>query len=114
MAAVGLQMLLPALGQELVEVGMGMDARMDVAIDDAKPRCGGFFLLQDWTVDDIAHANLLRNPVSAAEMFQADCRRTFARREISAGSAALDRRRRTASADSRTRTGTSCPSRSGR
>ena len=37
MAAIGLQMLLPALRQELVEIGMRMDARMNIAIDDAQP-----------------------------------------------------------------------------
>src|SRR5262245_10189042 len=60
MAAIGLQVLLPAFGQELVEVRMRMDARMDIAIDDAQPRRGGRFLFEDWTVDDITHANLLK------------------------------------------------------
>ena len=36
MAAIVLQMLLPALWQELVEVVEGMQARMHVAIDDAQ------------------------------------------------------------------------------
>src|SRR5262249_21375940 len=58
MAAISFQMLLPALWQEFVEIGMRMDARMDVAIDDAQPRRSGFFLLQGWTVDDVTHASL--------------------------------------------------------
>ena len=60
MAAIGLQMLLPALGQERIEVGMRMDARMDVAIDDAQPALRGRFLLEYRAVDDVAHAILLR------------------------------------------------------
>src|SRR4030095_15309210 len=114
MAAIGLQMLLPAFGQELVEIGMRMDARMDVAIDDAQPRRGGLFLFEDWTVDDITHACLLMSRVSIAERFQADCRRTCARPNSSADSVASDRRPRTASADSRTQTKTSFSRRSGR
>ena len=35
MAAIGAQMLLPAFWQELLDIGMRMDARMHVAIDDA-------------------------------------------------------------------------------
>src|SRR5215470_5608996 len=114
MAAIGLQVLLPAFWQELVEIGMRMDARMHIAIDDAQPALGRLFLLQNWTVDDVTHANLLKRRASIAERFRADCRHTCARRDSSADWAALDRRPRTASAGSRTRTGTSFPSRSGR
>src|ERR1700741_435272 len=101
MAAVGLQVLLPAFRQELVEIGMRMDARMDVAIDDAQPRCGGLFLFENWTVDDVPHADLLMSRVSIAERFRADCRRTCARPDSWAGSAAPGRRPRTANAGSR-------------
>src|SRR5262245_25569627 len=114
MAAIGLQVFLPAFWQELVEIGMRMDARVHIAIDDAQPALGRLFLLQNWTVDDVTHANLLKRQASIAERFRADCRRTCAPRDSWAGSAAPHRRPRTASADSRTRTGTSFPSRSGR
>src|SRR5438445_12776463 len=59
MAAVGAQMLLPALWQELIEVGMRVDARMHVAIDDAQPALSGGFLGENGAVDDIIHAILL-------------------------------------------------------
>src|SRR5262245_29429311 len=110
MVAVGLQVFLPALRQELVEVGARTQARMNVAIDDAQPRGRGRFLLELLAVDDFAHANLLRTTrrASDAERFPADCRHTCARRCFAADAAGRDRRRRTANADSRTRTGTSC------
>ena len=53
-------MLLPAFWHELLDIGMRMDARMHVAIDDAQPAFGGFFLGEDGAVDDITHAILLR------------------------------------------------------
>src|SRR3981189_2163379 len=59
MAAVGLQMLLPALWQEGIEIAVRVNARMDIAVDDAQPRRGGLFLLEDGAVDDITHASLL-------------------------------------------------------
>jgi hypothetical protein len=59
MAAVGPQMLPPALRQELVEIGMRMDARMHVAINDTQPVFGGDFFCKNGTVDDITHAILL-------------------------------------------------------
>src|SRR5205085_2562093 len=62
MAAVGAQMLLPAFWQELIEIGMRVDARMHIAVDDAQPALGGFFLCQDGAVDDVTHAILLRSP----------------------------------------------------
>src|SRR5690349_24008216 len=64
MIAVGLQMLLPALRQEFIEIGARPQARMDVAIDNAQPRCGGGFLFKNGTVDDITHAILLMNQFS--------------------------------------------------
>src|SRR5712675_1830129 len=117
MTAVGLQMLLPAFWQELVEDGMRMQARMHIAVDDAKPGLRGLLLLEQRAVDDVAHAILLRKSNSmrrekAAERFQADCRRTSAIRCWPADAAVSRRRRRTASADNPTRTGTSCRSRS--
>ena len=66
MAAIGAQMLLPAFWQELIEVAVRMDARMHVAIDDAQPAPGGFFLGEDGAVDDITHAILLVYSVQAA------------------------------------------------
>src|ERR1700758_329564 len=66
MIAIGLQMLLPALWQEFVEVGARMQARMDIAIDDAQPRRGGCLFLQNWAVDDVTHAILLRNAQAAS------------------------------------------------
>ena len=60
MVAVGLQMLLPALRQERIQVGARMQARMDVAIDDAKPALGARFLFEQRAVDDITHAILLQ------------------------------------------------------
>ena len=59
MAAIGAQMLLPAFWQELIEVGMRVDARMHVAIDDAQPALSGGFLGENGAVDDIIHAILL-------------------------------------------------------
>jgi hypothetical protein len=44
MAAIFLQMLLPALWQKLVEIVERMQARMNVAIDDAQPRSGRLFV----------------------------------------------------------------------
>ncbi len=44
---------------ELVQVGMRVNARMDIAIDDAQPALGGDFLLKNRAVDDVAHAILL-------------------------------------------------------
>ncbi len=46
MIAVGLQMLLPAFGQERIEVGARMQARMDIAVDDPQAALGGRFLFQ--------------------------------------------------------------------
>ena len=68
MAAVGVQMLLPALWQELIEVGMRMDARMHVAIDDAQAAFRGDFLVQNRAVDDVAHAILLDGMNSGREL----------------------------------------------
>jgi hypothetical protein len=45
--------------EHLVEVGMRMDARMHVAINDAQPVFGGDFFRKNGTVDDITHAILL-------------------------------------------------------
>ena len=59
MAAIGAKMLLPALRHELLDIGMRMDARMHVAIDDPKAAFGGGFLGEDGAVDDITHAILL-------------------------------------------------------
>ena len=59
-------MLLPAFRQELIEVAVRMDARMHVAIDDAQPALGGFFLGEDGAVDDVTHAILLDIQVQAA------------------------------------------------
>src|SRR5437764_10760176 len=116
MVVVSLQVILPALREEWIEVGARMQARMDVAIDDAKPAAGGGFLFEDGAVDDVTHAILLRirfmRRERAAERFQADCRRTCAKRCWPADAAGSHRRRRTASADNRTRTGTSCRNRS--
>src|SRR6185369_6789110 len=119
MATIGAKMLLPAFRQELIQVAVRMDARMHVAIDDAQPVLGGDFLGEDGAVDDITHAILLRFPklmrrASAAERSLTGYRRTSAKRYLPADAAASDRRRRTASADSRTQTGTSCRSRSAR
>ena len=119
MAAVFPEMLLPALGHELVEVAMRMNARMHVAVDDPQPAFGGDFLLKDWAVDDVAHAILLyitrlKRRASAAEKFQADCRRTYVARYWPVDVAASGRHRRTASADSLKQKGTSCRSRSAR
>ena len=119
MVAVGLQMLLPAFRQELVEVGARTQARMDVAIDDAQPAVGGGF---SFRACGRSMTSLMRSSLdvvscaraSAAERFPADCRRTCATRCLRQMRRDRDRRRRTASADNRTRTGTSCRSRSGR
>ena len=56
-------------GQELIEVAVRMDARMHVAIDDAQPAPGGFFLGEDGAVDDVTHAILLRYSKSYAASF---------------------------------------------
>src|SRR3954451_5933735 len=58
MAAIFLQMLLPAFGQKLVEIVERMQDRMDVAIDDAQPRSGGLLVFPQRAVDDLTHANL--------------------------------------------------------
>ncbi|MGY4340726.1 hypothetical protein ACVWW3_005632 [Bradyrhizobium sp. LM2.9] len=58
MAAIFLQMLLPALGQELVEIVERMQARMHVAIDDAQPGRHRLLVFAQRTVDDFTHANL--------------------------------------------------------
>src|SRR4051794_15343889 len=116
MIAVSLQVILPALREEWIEVGARMQARMDVAIDDAQPAVRGGFLFEDGAVNDVTHAILLRirfrRRERAAETFQADCRHTCAKRCWPADAAGSHRRRRTASADSPTRTGTSCRNRS--
>src|SRR5207248_350498 len=117
MAAIGAQMLLPALRQERIEVAVRMDARMHVAIDDAQPALSGGFLGENGAVDDVTHAILLRysnsmRRVSAAERSLTGCRHTCARRCWQEDAGASDRRRRTASADSPTQTETSCRSRS--
>src|SRR6266478_6536391 len=115
MIAVGLQVLLPALRQERVEVGARMQARMHVAVDDPQAALGGGSLVKHGAVDDVAHAILLLKVMRrerAAERFQADCRHTCAIRYLPADAAVSRRRRQTASADNRTRTGTSCPNRS--
>ncbi len=52
-------MVLPALGQELIEVAVRMNARMHVAVDDAQPACASYFLFKNRAVDDVAHAILL-------------------------------------------------------
>ena len=44
MAAVFLEMLLPAFWHELLDIGIRVDARMHVAIDDAQAAFGGGFL----------------------------------------------------------------------
>src|SRR6478609_6236733 len=69
MAAISAQVLLPAFRHELLDIGMRMDARMHVAIDDAQPAFGGFFLSEDGAVDDVTHAILLQSKprASAAE-----------------------------------------------
>ena len=69
-------MLLPALWQELIEIGMRMEARMHVAIDDAQPAFGGGFLCEDGAVDDVTHAILLCIEVQAA---------SFSRGKVSSG-----------------------------
>src|ERR1043166_9697281 len=58
MVAVYFQMFLPAFCEERVEVGARMQARMDVAIDDAEPALGGRFPFEQRSVDDV-HASLL-------------------------------------------------------
>ena len=68
MAAIGAQVLLPALWQELLDIGMRMDARMHIAIDDTQPAFGGFFLGEDGAVDDITHAILLVYSSSGGEL----------------------------------------------
>jgi hypothetical protein len=59
MIAVDFKMVLPAFCQERIEVGARMQARMDVAIDDAEPAIGGRLLFEQRSVDDV-HATLLR------------------------------------------------------
>src|SRR5262245_36615222 len=59
MAAIFLQVLLPALRQELVEVAVRVNARMDVAVDDSEPRRCGLLLVEHRAVDDVTHAILL-------------------------------------------------------
>ena len=59
MAAIGAKMLLPAFWHELFNIGMRMNARMHVAIDDAQAASRGGFLGEDGAVDDITHAILL-------------------------------------------------------
>ena len=75
MAAIGAQMLLPALRHELLDIGMGVDARMHVAIDDAQPALGGLFLGENGAVDDITHAILLLVQLTAS----------FSRGKVSSG-----------------------------
>src|SRR3954468_14142957 len=58
MAAIFLQMLLPPLWQELVEIVGRMQAWMHIAIDDAQPRSGGLLIFPQRAVDDLTHANL--------------------------------------------------------
>src|SRR5436190_24261022 len=98
MIAVSLQVILPALREEWIEVGARMQARMDVAIDDAEPAVGGGFLFEDGAVDDVTHAILLQirfmRRERAAVRFQADCRRTCAQRFWPADAAGLHRCRR--------------------
>src|SRR5947209_3879663 len=116
MIAIRLQMLLPSPGQEWIEIGARMQAWMHIAIDNTQPGFGRGFLLKHGAVDDVAHAILLRirfmRPARAAGRFQADCRHTCARQYWPADAAESGRRRRTASGDNRTRTGTSCRNRS--
>src|SRR6266478_5396832 len=115
MIAVALQVLLPAFGQERVEVASRMQAGMNIAVDDPQAALGGGSLVKHGAVDDVAHAILLLKVMRrerAAERFQADCRHTCAIRYLPADAAVSRRRRQTASADNRTRTGTSCPNRS--
>ncbi len=57
--AVGLQVLLPALGKERIEVGTRVQARMHIAVDDSQAALGGSFLFKHRAVDDVAHAILL-------------------------------------------------------
>src|ERR1700753_650145 len=114
MAAIDLHVLLPALLHERIEVALLVDARMHVAIDDAQPCFRGGLFFEDGAVDDVTHAILLFSSISIEETFPADCRRTCARRCFAVDAAASDRHRRTASADSRTRTGTFFPNQSGR
>src|SRR5260370_11934235 len=115
MLAVGLQMRLPALCEERIWVGARMQAWMNIAVDDAQAAFRGGFLCEQGAVDDVTHAVLLGRLMrrgSAAERFQADCRHTCAIRYWPADAAVSRRRRRTASAGNRRRTGTSCRSRS--
>src|SRR5205085_8758027 len=111
MIAVSLQMFLPALREEWIEVGARMQARMDIAIDDAEPAVRSGFLFEDGAVDDVTHAILLRirfmRLAGAAERFQADCRHTCAKRCWLADAAGSHRRRRSAGVECRTSTGTS-------
>src|SRR5260370_6705036 len=55
----GLQVLLPALGKERIEVGTRVQARMHIAVDDSQAALGGSFLFKHRAVDDVAHAILL-------------------------------------------------------
>ena len=95
-----------------------MQARMHVAVDDPEPGVGGASCSRmGRSMTSLMRSSLdvtfmRRDP--AAERFRADCRRTCAKRYWQADAAVSRRRRRIASADSRTRTGASCPNRSGR
>src|SRR5260221_5836841 len=60
MIAVGFQVLLPAFRQERIEVGARIEARMNIAVDDAQTAVGGGFLFEHGAVDDITHAILLK------------------------------------------------------